>query len=179
MRIGMRYHMNLVYYGIQQVINALSIGSLYALMAVGLAMVFGILRLINFAHGDMMMIAAYIAAFALFAGIPLPLVILIMIAGTVLVGLLTERVAYRPIRGGPEVAALLTSFGVGQILENGTLLTTRLAQQPTQIAFPSPEFLNGAINIGALTISKLNIVSLVVGLVLLVLLSLFVTRTNI
>ena len=58
-------------YVIQQIVNALSVGSLYALMAVGLAMVFGILRLINFAHGDMMMIAAYIAAFALFAGLPL------------------------------------------------------------------------------------------------------------
>ena len=170
--------MPLVYYGIQQVINALSIGSLYALMAVGLAMVFGILRLINFAHGDMMMIAAYIAAFSIFAGIPIPIVIVMMIVGTVVVGLLTERVAYRPIRGAPEVAALLTSFGVGQILQNGTLLTTRLIQRPIQIAFPAPEFLNGAINLGPLTVSKLNIVSLVAGLVLLILLSLFVTRTN-
>src|SRR6185436_12835635 len=99
--------MNLVYYAIQQVVNALSIGSLYALMAVGLAMVFGILRLINFAHGDMMMIAAYIAAFALFGGLPLPLAIIAMLVGTVLVGLLIERVAYRPIRGAPDVAALL------------------------------------------------------------------------
>ncbi len=170
--------MPLVYYGIQQVINALSIGSLYALMAVGLAMVFGILRLINFAHGDMMMIAAYIAAFSIFAGIPMPIVMVMMIVGTVVVGLLTERVAYRPIRGAPEVAALLTSFGVGQILQNGTLLTTRLIQRPIQIAFPAPELLNGAINLGPLTVSKLNIVSLVAGLGLLILLSLFVTRTN-
>src|SRR5438093_4227248 len=87
-------NMNLVYYFMQQIVNALSIGSLYALMAVGLAMVFGILRLINFAHGDMMMVAAYFAAFALFAGLPLWLVLIVMACGTVLVGLLMERLAY-------------------------------------------------------------------------------------
>ncbi len=73
--------MSLPLYALQQLINALSIGSLYALMAVGLAMVFGILRLINFAHGDMMMVAAYIAAFALIAGIPLPIALLLMVVG--------------------------------------------------------------------------------------------------
>lgn len=71
---------------------------LYALMAVGLAMVFGILRLINFAHGDMMMVAAYIAAFALFAQLPLLPTLVLTIGGTVALGLLIERVAYRPIR---------------------------------------------------------------------------------
>ena len=170
--------MNFVYYVIQQVINALSIGSLYALMAVGLAMVFGILRLINFAHGDLMMIAAYIAAFALFAGLPLPVVVGLMIAGTVLVGLLMERVAYRPIRGAPDVAMLLTSFAVGQILQNGTLLSTRLVGRPIQIAFPAPDVLSGVLTFGQITVSRLNIVSLVTGLVLLVGLSLFVTRTT-
>jgi branched-chain amino acid transport system permease protein len=170
--------MNFVYYVIQQVINALSIGSLYALMAVGLAMVFGILRLINFAHGDLMMIAAYIAAFALFAGLPLPVVVVLMIAGTVLVGLLMERVAYRPIRGAPDVAMLLTSFAVGQILQNGTLLSTRLVGRPIQIAFPAPDVLSGVLTFGQITVSRLNIVSLLTGLVLLVGLSLFVTRTT-
>src|SRR5258706_1654925 len=107
--------MNLVYYAIQQIVNALSVGSLYALMAVGLAMVFGILRLINFAHGDMMMLAAYIAAFTLFAGLPLWLAVIITIGGAVLAGLLMERVAYRPLRGAPDVALLLSSFAVGEI----------------------------------------------------------------
>src|SRR5690242_9802385 len=99
---------NFVYYLVQQVVNDLSIGSLYALMAVGLAMVFGILRLINFAHGDLMMVAAYIAAFSLFAQLPFEVAVLLMLAGTVLVGLAMERVAYRPIRGAPDVAMLLT-----------------------------------------------------------------------
>jgi branched-chain amino acid transport system permease protein len=170
--------MNFVYYIIQQVVNALSIGSLYALMAVGLAMVFGILRLINFAHGDLMMIAAYIAAFALIAGLPFPVAVGLMVAGTVLVGLLMERVAYRPIRGAPDVATLLTSFAVGQILQNGTLLGTRLMGRPIQIAFPAPDVLSGVLTFGQITVSRLNIVSLVAGLVLLVGLSLFVTRTT-
>src|SRR5215212_9430982 len=106
-------------------------------MAVGLAMVFGILRLINFAHGDLMMVAAYIAAFALIAGLPLPIALIMMVLGTVLVAILMERVAYRPIRRAPPVAALLTSFAVGQILQNSALLTSRFANQPVQIAFPT------------------------------------------
>ncbi len=170
--------MSLPLYALQQLINALSIGSLYALMAVGLAMVFGILRLINFAHGDMMMSAAYIAAFALIAGIPLPIALLLMVVGTVLLAILMERVAYRPIRNAPEVAALLTSFAVGQVLQNTALLTSRFAQQPVQIAFPTIDFLRGVVTVGALTIPKVNIASLVLGLVLLLLLSLFVTRTT-
>ena len=93
--------MSLASYFLQQLINALSIGSLYALVAVGLAMVFGILRLINFAHGDLMMIAAYIAAFALMGHIALPIALIMMMVGTVMVGVLMERVAYRPIRKAP------------------------------------------------------------------------------
>ena len=165
-------------YAIQQVVNALSAGSLYALMAVGLAMVFGILRLINFAHGDMMMIAAYLAVFSLGAGLPLLVALPVIVLGTVAVGLLMERVAYRPIRGAPDVAMLLTSFAVGQILQNGTLLTTRLAGKPTLIAFPSPDLLNGVVTLEAITIPKVNLASFVAGIVLLGLLSLFVTRTT-
>jgi len=165
-------------YVIQQIVNALSAGSLYALMAVGLAMVFGILRLINFAHGDVMMIAAYLAVFCIGAGLPLEAALVIMVVGTVIVGLLMERIAYRPLRGGPEVAMLLSSFAVGQILQNGTLLTTRLAGKPTLIAFPSPEQLSGVITLGTITVSKVNVVSFVAGVVLLGLLTLFVTRTT-
>jgi branched-chain amino acid transport system permease protein len=170
--------MSLVYYFVQQVVNALSIGSLYALMAVGLAMVFGILRLINFAHGDMMMIAAYIAAFALFAGLPLWLVVTVMVGGTVLVGLIMERAAYRPLRGAPDVALLLSSFAVGEILQNGTLLTMRRIGRPDQIAFPAPSVLSGVLTLGPITVPRLNVVSLAAGVVLLVLLTLFVTRTT-
>ena len=165
-------------YLLQQVVNALSAGSLYALMAVGLALVFGILRLINFAHGDVMMVAAYIAVFSLASGMPLPVAIITMILGTAVVGLLIERVAYRPLRGAPEVALLLTSFAVGQILQNSVLLLTRLAGKPIQVAFPAPEVLSGVVNVGSLTISKVNLGSFIVGVVVLVLLTMFVSRTR-
>ena len=170
--------MNLVFYILQQLVNALSIGSLYALMAVGLAMVFSILRLINFAHGDLIMVAAYFAAFALLAKLPLIVTIVLMLAGTILVGLLMERVAYRPIRGAPDVAALLTSFAVGQILQNGTLLVTRLLQRPNPLAFPVISALSGVFTFGSITVPRVNVLSLVLGIILLVLLSLFVTRTD-
>jgi branched-chain amino acid transport system permease protein len=147
-------------------------------MAVGLAMVFGILRLINFAHGDLMMIAAYLAVFSIGAGFSFVASLPIIIVGTVIVGLLMERVAYRPLRGAPDVAVLLSSFAVGQILQNGTLLVSRLANKPQLIAFPSPDLLNGVVTIGAVTIPKVNLASFVAGIVLLGLLTLFVTRTN-
>ena len=105
-------------YAIQQVVNALSAGSLYALMAVGLAMVFGILRLINFAHGDLMMIAAYLAVFSIGAGFSFVASLPIIIVGTVIVGLLMERVAYRPLRRAPRLAPLITAIGVSFILQN-------------------------------------------------------------
>jgi branched-chain amino acid transport system permease protein len=170
--------MNLTLYWVQQLLNGLSIGSQYALMAVGLAMVFGILRLINFAHGDVMMVAAYIAAFALLAELPLGIALLLMVAGTVMVGVVMERVAYRPIRSAPAIAALLTSFAVGQMLQNGALLFTRLVQKPVQMAFPTPDVLRGVILIGDLTLSKINVVSVVAGPILLLLLVLFITRTT-
>jgi len=147
-------------------------------MAVGLALIFSILRLINFAHGDIMMVAAYLVTFALFAGMPLPAALMFMVVGTVVIGLLMERIAYRPIRGAAEVAMLLTSFAVGQILQNGTLLISRLAGQPVQIAFPAPDIVNGVIAFGAITVPKVNVVSLVTGAVLLTLLTVFVTRTR-
>ncbi len=165
-------------YFLQQIVNGLSAGSLYALMAVGLAMIFGILRLINFAHGDVMMVAAYLAAFSLFAGLPLPAAIVTMIVGTVIVGLLMERIAYRPLRGGPEVALLLTSFAVGQILQNGTLLVTRLGGQPVQIAFPAPDLLAGVVTVGAFSVPRVNLAGFLSGVLLLSLLLLFLSRTR-
>lgn len=165
-------------YFLQQIVNALSAGSLYALMAAGLAMIFSILRLINFAHGDLMMVAAYIGAFALFSGLPLPAVIVTIVIGTVVIGLLMERIAYRPIRGSPDVAMLLTSFAVGQILQNGTLLLTRLAGQPAQIAFPAPELLQGVVALGPLTLARVNLASFLTGVAAIALLTVFVTRTR-
>ncbi len=165
-------------YFLQQVTNALSAGSLYAMMAVGLALIFSILRLINFAHGDVMMIAVYLFLFAGFAGIPMVPALVVMLGGTILIGLAMERIAYRPLRGGPEVALLLSSFAVGQILQNSALLASRLADKPVQMSFPAPEILSGAISLGPLLVPRLNVASFLIGTTLLLLLTVFVTRTR-
>ena len=166
--------MSFVEYGTQQLINALSIGSLYALMAIGLAMVFGILRLINFAHGDLMMVASYAALFLLIDGFPFAGAAIAAVVIAAIAGLVMERVAYRPIRGAPDVAMLLTSFAVTIILENLAVLTVGARSR----AFPEPAFLSTVFSLGNLTVSSVNVVAIATTTVLLVLLTLFVTRTG-
>jgi branched-chain amino acid transport system permease protein len=160
---------------LQQGINAVSIGSLYALMAIGLAMVFGILRLINFAHGDLLMVGSYTTLLLMLTGLPFGVAALAVIAASCLAGLIMERVAYRPIRGAPDMAMLLTSFAVTIFLENSAILLF----QPTSRAFPTPAFLGNALNFGALRIATLDLVAISITIVILVLLTLFVTRTEI
>jgi branched-chain amino acid transport system permease protein len=163
------------YYIIQQLINAVSIGSLYALMAIGLAMVFGILRLINFAHGDLIMVGSYTALLLLGLNIPFWIAALAAILASVTFGLLMERIAYRPIRGAQDVAMLLTSFAVTIFLENLAIIIFTPKSRP----FPTPEFLSSAITFGPLRISSLDLAAIVVALVLLVGLTIFITRTEI
>jgi branched-chain amino acid transport system permease protein len=111
---------------IQLLINGISLGSIYALIALGYTLVYGILRLINFAHGDIFMVAAYVAIFtALAPGMsPDPslgkfvLVLLTAMAAAALLGLFIERFAYRPLRGQPRVNLLITAVGVSLLLEN-------------------------------------------------------------
>jgi branched-chain amino acid transport system permease protein len=160
---------------IQQAINAISIGSLYALMAIGLAMVFGILRLINFAHGDLIMVGSYAALLLLAAGAPFWVAALAGIAASTIAGLIMERVAYRPIRGAPDVAMLLTSFAVTILLENAAILLFT----PTARPFPAPAFLGTAFRFGPLRVASVDLVAISVAGVLLVLLTLFVTRTQV
>jgi branched-chain amino acid transport system permease protein len=159
----------------QQLINALSLGSIYALVAIGLAMVFGILRLINFAHGETLMIGAVAAVLLSQSGLPWPVWVLVAIGATILEGVLAERIAYRPLRGAPDVTLLLTSLGVSIALQNGALLT--FGSQPR--AFPTPEPLTGQILLaGGVQISRVNLVTIVTAIVLMVALTWFVTRTQ-
>jgi branched-chain amino acid transport system permease protein len=167
--------MTSVQFFIQQAINAVSIGSLYALMAIGLAMVFGILRLINFAHGDLIMVGSYAALLLLWAGLPFWLAAVAGIAASTIAGLIMERIAYRPIRGAPDVAMLLTSFAVTILLENAAILIFN----PTAKPFPAPALLKNALQFGPLRIASLDIVAIIVAIALLVLLTLFVTRTEV
>lgn len=119
---------------VQQMINGLSLGSIYALIALGYTMVYGIIKLINFAHGDIYMLGAFIG----FMGITqlnmgfLPALIFAMVI-CALVGVLIERIAYKPLRNATRIAALITAIGVSYILEYGT----QKVMGPSARAFPS------------------------------------------
>ena len=104
---------------VQNFFNALGLGALYGLIAVGYTMVYGILRLINFAHGDIFMLGAYFVFFATITyALPWELGVVIAIAGATLCGLLVDRIAYRPLRGAPRISALISAIGVSFFLQN-------------------------------------------------------------
>lgn len=115
---------------IQQIINGLVLGSIYALVALGYTMVYGIMGLINFAHGEVVMIGAMVALFVIKwlanSGVPVPLIILIALAAAaavcMVVGFTIERIAYRPLRRAPKLAPLITAIGVSIILQNLAML---------------------------------------------------------
>ena len=159
---------------LQQLINAVSIGSLYALMAIGLAMVFGILRLINFAHGDLIMVGSYVSLLLMVSGLPFLVAALAGVAASTAAGLIMERVAYRPLRGAHEVSMLLTSFSVTIFLENLAIILFR----PTSRPFPTPAFLRSSLEIGQLRVAGLDLFAIVITALLLIGLTLFVSRTN-
>ena len=160
---------------LQQLINAVSIGSLYALMAIGLAMVFGILRLINFAHGDLIMVGSYVALLVMMLGLPFAVAAVAGLAASTLAGLAMERVAYRPLRGAHEIAMLLTSFSVTIFLENLAIILFR----PTSRPFPAPSVLRSVIILGKLQVAGLDLIAIAVAALLLVALTVFVRSTNI
>jgi len=159
----------------QQFINALSLGSIYALVAIGLAMVFSIMRLINFAHGEALMIGAVASVLLAERGLSWPVWATLAVVTTILSGLVIERIAYRPLRGAPDVALLLTSLGVSIALQNGALLT--FGSQPR--AFPTPELLVGQILLpDQLQISRVNLVTVLTAITLMIVFTWFVTRTQ-
>lgn len=160
----------------QQIVNGLNQGSIYALVAVGLTIVYGILRLINFAHGDLMMVGAYLSlALLVNSALPLGAAVLVPMIVIGAVGILVERLAYRPLRGAPEVAMLITSLAVSSILQNGTVMT--LTAQPK--AFRLPPGLIALHNVGGISFSTLNVLTVGLAIGLMLLLTLFVTRTRV
>jgi branched-chain amino acid transport system permease protein len=160
---------------LQQLINAVSVGSLYALMSIGLAMVFGILRLINFAHGDLIMVGSYVALLLNVAGLPFWVAAVAGIAASTLAGLLMERLAYRPLRGAHEVSMLLTSFSVTILLENLAIILFGPSSRP----FSAPAILRSVFEMGQLRVAGLDLIAIAIAALLLIALTLFVTRTSI
>ncbi|WP_102226635.1 branched-chain amino acid ABC transporter permease [Acidimangrovimonas sediminis] len=169
--------MNMGLYIVQQGINAVSLGSLYALVAIGLSMVFGILRMTNFAHGDMMMVGAFGTLLINAAGAPFWLAALCGVAVGAAAGVIVERLAYRPVRGAPDVTLLLTSLAVTYILENLGILI--FSSSPRN--FPIPDIMNSAIQLagGQITFTAINVVTIALTVAALALLGWFVTRTDV
>jgi branched-chain amino acid transport system permease protein len=167
--------LSLSYIG-QQIVNGLNQGSIYALVAVGLTIVYGILRLINFAHGDLLMLGAYLSlALLLNSALPLGAAVLVPMIVVGGVGILMERLAYRPLRGAPEVAMLITSLAVSSILQNGTVMT--LTAQPR--AFRLPPGFTTLHQVGGISFSTVNVMTVGLAIGFMLLLTLFVTRTRV
>lgn len=134
---------------IQNIFNALTVGSLYALVAIGYTMVYGILRFINFAHGDVFMVGAYFIFFGVTIFLlPWPLAAVVAIAGASALGVLIDRVAYRPLREAPRISALISAIGISFLLENlGLVIFTGLPRPAVQPAWMVEPIVFGNIRI--------------------------------
>jgi branched-chain amino acid transport system permease protein len=159
-------------YLLQQALNALQLGSIYALIALGYTMVYGILRMINFAHGDLFMVGAFFCfMIATYLKLPFVPTLLLSMVGVGLLGVGIERVAYKPLRNAPRVSAVITALGVGIFLENLTLVFYPYPQHV-------PELLpNITWTIGGVTISSLQIIIILLSVGLMLLLDFIVRRT--
>jgi branched-chain amino acid transport system permease protein len=172
---------------IQTIVNGLTTGFLYALIALGYTMVYGVLKLLNFAHGDLYMVGAYIGYYVIqwFGGpqslsIPVPLLLVIMFAlaavGVGLLGVLIERFAYRPLRNAPRIAPLITALGVSFMLENSALLI--FGGLPKDYSTPSFIPFSTGIHIGAVDIDAVQITIFVLSIAMMYGLRVIVDRTT-
>lgn len=161
-------------YFITQTINGLSLGSIYALIALGYTMVYGIVQLINFAHGDIIMVGAYVSFFTIpvltSMGLPIWLCIIAAIVVCTILGVLIERLAYRPLRNSPRIANLITAIGVSLLLQNLAMKFIGTESKQIGAVFSKTETSIG--------ISPNTIIILVMTLILTFLLQLFMKKTN-
>ncbi len=161
-------------YFLQQLLNALQLGSTYALIALGYTMVYGILTMINFAHGDLFMVGAFLAFIAAVTlNLPFVPTLLVAMIGTAFVGVTIERFAYRPLRQAPRVSAIITALGVGIFLENFTLALNPYPQHiPVLIE-------NVTWTAGGISFSLLQFIIIGLSLTLMLILDFIVRRTMI
>lgn len=161
---------------ITNLINGVSLGSIYAVIALGYTMVYGIAKMLNFAHGDVIMVGAYIVfALTSYAGVNPYLALVISMAACTLLGMAIERFAYKPLRGTSPLAVLITAIGVSYFLQNMALLIFgSQAKSFTSIVNLPALTLAG----GKITISAETIVTIIVSLIIMVSLTLFVNKTK-
>ncbi|MDR1046925.1 MAG: branched-chain amino acid ABC transporter permease [Treponema sp.] len=164
---------------LQQLINGISLGSIYALIALGYTMVYGIVLLINFAHGDILMVGAYTAFFvlgAIGAG-PVGMLAAFLVSGIICAsfGITIERLAYRPLRSSPRLNSLITAIAVSLILENGARVLPFIGPNPRQ--FPRPPVSNIVLGEG-LSISNIQLIVIVFSAFLMLGLTLLINYTK-
>jgi len=166
--------MNIEYIA-QQIVNGLILGSMYAMVAIGFSMIYGIIRLINFAHGDVVMIGAFLTLGLLQAvKAPLLLVALVVLLAGAIIGILIEKVAFRPMRGAPQVTGFIASLAVSIILQNLGILF--LTAQPRNFTFP--DYLQKVIHIGAISFRMVDLVIMLSALSMMCALMLLVKKTR-
>ena len=159
---------------IQLLLSGVTVGSLYALIAIGYTMVYGILRLINFAHGDIFMMAGFFmvyisASCSLAASIPLVLLL------TVLLGVAIERAAYKPLRTAPRMSVMISAIGVSYLLQNlANYITGGIAR-----AYPDIPFFTQVMNVGGLSIKRITIITPILTIALVVVLVILIQKTKI
>ncbi len=159
---------------LQQCLTGISLGGAYALIAIGYTLVYGILRLINFAHGDIFMMAGYFMIFAM-ASLPWFIAIPVTLILTVLLGVGIERVAYRPLRSAPRMSVMISAIGVSYLLQNlATYLFTALPK-----GYPEIPFLKRIFQIGGLSASFVTFLTPVLTLLLVYLLITLINHTKI
>lgn len=158
----------------QQVINGLSLGSIYALIALGYTMVYGIIKLINFAHGEIFMIGAFVGyATIQFLNVGLIPALLVAMAASALLGVIIERVAYRPLRKSSRITALITAIGVSYLIQNGMIQWVG----PNVRSFPQV-LTNTRYDLGFFSISRIQLIIFGTSIILMIALQLIVHQTK-
>lgn len=159
---------------VQQLVNALSLGGIYALLALGLAVVFSIIRLINFAHGEIMTVGGYGVFFSLMLGWPIPAAIIVGVSMSIIAAVAMERLAFRAMKDASVVSLLITSFAISEILK--VLFQNGISARPKPIALPSE--LSGSYEVGGIVIGVIPTLSIAITLISLAVLTAFLKRTT-
>lgn len=163
-------------YFIAQLVNGLKLGSVYAIVAIGYSMVYGILRLINFAHGEILTVSVYTILFLMTTyGMPLWATVIAAVVFAILLGLLIERLAYRPLRTASEETTLVSSLAVATLLQN----VITMIFSPQRKAFHLPEYLTQLHTFGSVKLSTMNIITFIAVFVILIVLSGIVKKTKV
>lgn len=162
-------------YILQQILNGIVLGSMYALLSLGMTVVYGILRLINFAHGALITAGAFVF-FSIFQilGWPFPTAFIIALVSGGIAGYLLDLVGYRKLRGGPEVALLITSLGVYIFVEN----LLKLLASPQPYAFKTPEILNKPCTFWGISLRTIDLFIIAISFIIMLIFSFFIKRTK-